>query len=138
MNQNYSEYILQMLRQRNGLEYDDTSRDEELQELHPMDALNACLEWEGISGYTSWILNVIKETFKVKLVNDFENMSKQDFVQGLGNIFAAQDNMDDVVAMRMDDKEQVTVHFIGGGTHRANCSMDSKRATIKDILRQAF
>lgn len=42
-------------------------------------------------------------------------MSKQDFVQGLGNIFAAQDYMDDIVAMQMDDKEQVTVYFRGGG-----------------------
>lgn len=65
-------------------------------------------------------------------------MSKQDFVQGLGNIFAAQDQMQHIVAMRMDDKEQVTVYFRGGGTHKANCAMDSKTATIRDIFKQAL
>ena len=138
MNHNYPEHIMETLRQRIGLEEDDTSRDEELQMLTPEEALNECLEWEGIDGYTSWILNVIRDTFKVKLVKDFQYMSKQDFVQGLGNIFAAQDYMDGVTGMRMDEHEQVTVYFVGGGTHKANCAMDSKRATISDILKQAF
>lgn len=138
MNHNYPEHIMETLRQRIGLEEDDTSRDEELQMLTPQEALNECLEWEGIDGYTSWILNVIRDTFKVKLVKDFQDMSKQDFVQGLGNIFAAQDYMDGVTGMRMDEHEQVTVYFVDGGTHKANCAMDSKRATISDILKQAL
>lgn len=138
MNHNYPEHIMETLRQRIGLEEDDKSQDEELQMLTPQEALSECLEWEGIHGYTSWILNVIRDTFKVKLVNDFQDMSKQDFVQGLGNIFAAQDRMQDIVAMRMDEKEQVTVYFMGGGTHIANCAMDSKTATIRDIFKQAL
>lgn len=138
MNHNYPEHIMETLRQRIGLEEDDKSQDEELQMLTPQEALSECLEWEGIHGYTSWILNVIRDTFKVKLVNDFQDMSKQDFVQGLGNIFAAQDRMEDIIAMRMDDKEQVTVYFRGGGTHRANCAMDNKTATIRDIFKQAL
>lgn len=138
MNHNYPEHIMETLRQRIGLEDDDKSRDEELQMLTPQEALSECLEWEGIHGYTSWILNVIRDTFKVKLVNDFQDMSKQDFVQGLGNIFAAQDRMQDIIAMRMDEKEQVTVYFRGGGTHKANCAMDSKTATIRDIFKQAL
>ena len=138
MNHNYPEHIMETLRQRIGLEEDDTSRDEELQMLTPQEALNECLEWEGIDGYTSWILNVIRDTFKVKLVKDFQDMSKQDFVQGLGNIFYAQNDMDGVTGMRMDEHEQVTVYFVGGGTHKANCAMDSKRAVISDILKQAF
>lgn len=138
MNHNYPEHIMETLRQRIGLEDDDKSRDEELQMLTPQEALSECLEWEGIHGYTSWILNVIRDTFKVKLVNDFQDMSKQDFVQGLGNIFAAQDCMRDIIAMRMDEKEQVTVYFRGGGTHKANCAMDSKTATIRDIFKQAL
>lgn len=138
MNHNYPEHIMQTLRKRINLEEDDTSRDEELQMLTPQEALSECLEWEGIHGYTSWILNVIRDTFKVKLVRDFQDMSKQDFVQGLGNIFAAQDRMEDIVGMRMDDKEQVTVYFRGGGTHKANCAMDSKTATIRDIFKQAL
>lgn len=138
MNHNYPEHIMETLRKRIGLEDDDKSRDEELQMLTPQEALSECLEWEGIHGYTSWILNVIRDTFKVKLVRDFQDMSKQDFVQGLGNIFAAQNQMQDIVAMRMDDKEQVTVYFRGGGTHKANCAMDSMTATIRDIFKQAL
>lgn len=60
MNHNYPEHIMETLRQRIGLEEDDTSRDEELQMLTPQEALNECLEWEGIDGYTSWILNVTR------------------------------------------------------------------------------
>lgn len=138
MNHNYPEHIMKTLRKSIDLEEDDTSRDEELQMLTPQEALSECLEWEGIHGYTSWILNVIRDTFKVKLINDFQDMSKQDFVQGLGNIFAAQNRMEDIVAMRMDEHEQVTVYFRGGGTHKANCAMDSKTATIKDIFKQAL
>ena len=138
MNHNYPEHIMEILRQRFGLEEDDTIRDEELQTLTPLEALDHCLSWEGIDGYTSWILNVIRDTFRVKLVSDFQDMSKQDFVQGLGNIFAAQNDMDDIVAMQMDEEEQVTVCFRGGGTKKANCAMESKRATIQDIFKQAF
>lgn len=138
MNQNYPEYILRYLRQRHDMEEDDTSRDDEFQQLSPKEALEECLEWEGICGYTSWILILIKDIYKIKLEEDFYTMSKADFVQGLGNLFAAQDYMDDIVAMQMDDKEQVTVYFRGGSTKKANCAMDSKRATIQDIFKQAF
>lgn len=138
MNQNYPDNIMEILRQRVGLDEDDTSRDDELQTLTPVEALDECLSWEGIEGYTYWILDVIRDTFKVKLKNDFQNMSRQDFVQGLGTIFSAQDHMEDVTGMRMDENDQVTVYFRGGHTHHANCAMDSKRAIISDILKQAF
>lgn len=138
MNQNYPEYILRYLRERQDMEEDDTSRDEEFQQLGPREVLEECLEWEGICRYTSWILDLIKDIYKIKLEEDFDRMSKADFVQGLGNLFAAQGDMDGVRAMRMDEHEQVTVYFIGGGTHIANCAMDSKRATISDIIKQAF
>lgn len=138
MNQNYPTYILEILRQRNGLEEDDTSRDEEFQELPPEVALNDVLEWEGLIGYTYSILEWILDIYKIKLA-PYHGMEqpKQEFVQGLGNIFRAQ-GMDEVVAMRMDENEVVTVHFQGGGTHTAHCEMDSKRATISDIIKQAF
>ena len=138
MNQNYPDNIMEILRQRVGLDEDDTSRDDELQTLTPVEALDECLSWEGIEEYTDWILDVIRDTFKVKLNNDLQDMSKQDFVQGLGNILSAQNNMDGVTSMRMDEHEQVTVYFVGGGTKKANCAMDSKRATIQDIFKQAF
>ena len=40
MNHNYPEHIMETLRQRIGLEEDDTSRDKELQMLTPQEALN--------------------------------------------------------------------------------------------------
>lgn len=138
MNQNYPEYILRYLRQRHDMEEDDTSRDDEFQQLSPKEALEECLEWEGIFGYTSWILILIKDIYKIKLEEDFYTMSKADFVQGLGNLFAAQDDMDEVRAMRMDENELVTVTFRGGGTKKANVAMDSRKAIISDIIKQAL
>lgn len=137
MNQNYPENILSKLREYYGLEDDDTHMDQELQELSPSEAFEKVMDFEGIIGYSGLVLRWIEDIYKVRLDYSVYRQSKQDFVQGLGNIFNAQD-MDDVVAMRMDEDEVVTVFFSGGGTHAANVLMDSKRATISDILKQAF
>ncbi len=137
MYQNYPEHIINRLKDREDMEYDDKSKDEYFQNLSPKTVLNELLEWEGICGYTNMILELIKDIYKVQLNLDYDELSKADFVQGLGNIFAAQ-GIDDVSAMRMDDHEQVTVYFVGGGTERANCGMDSKKATIYDIIKQAL
>ena len=137
MYQNYPEHIINRLKDREDMEYEDKSKDEYFQNLPPIIVLRELLAWEGICGYTNMILELIKDIYKVQLKQDYDELSKDDFVQGLGNIFAAQ-RIDDVSAMRMDDHEQVTVYFVGGGTKRANCTGDSKRATISDILKQAF
>lgn len=137
MYQNYPEHIINRLKDREDMEYEDKSKDEYFQNLSPKTVLNELLEWEGIFGYTNMILELIKDIYKVQLKQDYDELSKSDFVQGLGNIFAAQ-GIDDVCAMRMDDHEQVTVYFVGGGTKKANCAMDSKRATIYDIIKQAL
>lgn len=138
MNQNYPEYIMRKLREWEGLNEDNTTHDELLQEMSPESALAKVLEYEGIIGYHDSILQWIEDIYKIKLNPYAEKQSRQDFVQGLGNIFRAQERMDGVVAMRMDDRDQVTVFFEGGGSHHANCAMDSKRAIIEDILKQAF
>lgn len=138
MNQNYPEYIIQRLKDRRDIDYSDKTRDEEFQNMSPREVFEDILEWEGICGYTSLILTWIEDIYKVKLDQNYYRFSKQDFVQGLGNIFAAQDNMAEITAMRMDEDDQVTVFFEGGGTHHANCAMDSKIATIYDIIRQAL
>lgn len=138
MNQNYPEYIIRKLREFNGLDEEDLSRDEEFQQLPPEEVLDQVLSFEGIIGYSYGILHWIQSIFKVKLHPLGDNQSRQDFVQGLGNIFRGQDHMDEVVAMRMDEHDMVTVFFEGGGTHHANCAMDSKRAIISDIIKQAF
>lgn len=137
MNQNYNESVLKSLRDIEDLDINDTSRDEEFQELEPREVFDKILRYEGFIGYTSWILMLIQEVYKVQLETGPE-ISRQDFVQGLGNIFAAQYRMDGVKAMRMDDRDQVTVYFEGGGTHHANCAMDSKVGIMYDIIKQAL
>ena len=62
MNNNYPEHILRVLRKRNDLEEDDTSRDEEFQNMAPARVLRECLEWEGIIGYGSWLMARIVPT----------------------------------------------------------------------------
>lgn len=137
MNQNYPEYILSKLREHYGLADDDTHMDQELQELSPAEAFEKVMEFEGIIGFSSLILSWIEDIYKIRLDYSVYRQSRQDFVQGLGNIFKAQD-MDEVIAMRMDEYDQVTVFFSGGGTHTANCAMDGRRAIISDIIKQAF
>lgn len=138
MNHNYPENILEVLRERNELEEDDTSMDEYFQTISPDEVFDEILEWEGIIGYTHEILSWIQDIYKVRLNNQLHEQSRQEFVQGLGTIFSAQDHMGDVTGMRMDENDQVTVHFRGGFTHHANCIMDSKIAIISDILKQAL
>ena len=138
MKQNYDEYIMEKIREASGMECDDTSRDYELERLSPEEVFEMILEYEGIIGYANRILGWIQDVFKVKLNPYGGGQSRQDFVQGMGNIFRAQDYMDDVVAMRMDDSDIVTITFYGGGTHTVNCAMDSKRAILQDITNRGF
>lgn len=138
MNHNYPNYVLKVLRQKFGKSEDDTSMDEYFQTISPDEVFDEILEWEGILGYTHKILSWIQDIYKVRLNNQLHEQSRQEFVQGLGTIFSAQDHMGDVTGMRMDENDQVTVYFRGGHTHHANCAMDSKIAIISDILKQAL
>lgn len=135
MNQNYNEAVLKSLRNIEDMDINDTSRDEEFQYMTPREVLDTILRYEGIIGYTSWILELIKNIYKVQL-DEGPSISRQDFVQGLGNFFATQDQMAGITAMRMDENDQVTIFYKGGSTKQANCAMDSKRAIIWDILKQ--
>ena len=67
MNQNYPEYILKKLRIFNGLEEEDTSRDEEFQELPPEEAFDQVMKFDGIIGYRYTMLRWIKDIFGVDL-----------------------------------------------------------------------
>ena len=138
MNHNYPNYVLKVLRQKFGKSEDDTSMDEYFQTISPDEVFNEILEWEGFLGYTHKILSWIQDIYKVRLNNQLHEQGRQEFVQGLGTIFSAQDHMGDVTGMRMDENDQVTVYFRGGFTHHANCIMDSKIAIISDILKQAL
>ena len=59
----YPEYIMRMLRQRLGLEPNDTSRDEELSLMTPSDAFEEVLEWNGLIGFSSTIKAWIEDTY---------------------------------------------------------------------------
>lgn len=64
---NYPEYIMKKLRQRLGLEEDDTSRDTEINMYSPNEAFEGVLEWEGILGYAFYIKMWIEDIYKIDL-----------------------------------------------------------------------
>lgn len=59
----YSDAIMIRLRQRKGLEPDDTSQDDDIMSLSKEEVFSEILEWEGIIGYGTMILSWIKEIF---------------------------------------------------------------------------
>lgn len=141
MNNNYPEHILRVLRERNDLEEDDTSMDEEFQNMAPARVLKECLEWEGISGYGSWLMARIYDIYGIHLdgfncVVDKEDKAK--FVRGFGNFMRHNTGMrTEIMGMEMDEHEIVTIHYEGGGTHKANIHSDSELAALRDILKNA-
>lgn len=69
----YPEYILRYLRQRQGLEENDTSMDDGLNAMPPKNAFRDVLEWHGmIGGWDSLIIGWIKDIYGV----DLEDASK--------------------------------------------------------------
>ena len=110
MNQNYPEYILQRLKDRRDMDYEDKTRDDEFQNLSPREVLEELLEWEGICGYTARILTWIEDVYKIKLDQNYYHFSKENFVRGMANIVSAQyDNRP--VAIRVDEDDEVYVLF---------------------------
>lgn len=67
---NYPENILMRIREHECMNYHDTSRDEEFQQMSPVDVLDIVLGWEGIINYTSTILSWIEDIFNIKLTED--------------------------------------------------------------------
>lgn len=59
----YSDAIMMRLRQRKGLEPDDTSQDDDIMSLSKEEVFSEILKWEGIIGYDTMILSWIKEIF---------------------------------------------------------------------------
>lgn len=54
-----SSYVMEMLRLRRGMEGDDESHDEQLQDFPPMKALEECCAWKfGYSDWASWLVDV--------------------------------------------------------------------------------
>lgn len=67
MIEKYNEVIMRNLRERLDLEPDDTSKDKKIMSMDKRKVFDEYLEWEGISGWTSTILSVIEDIFKVEL-----------------------------------------------------------------------
>ena len=61
--------IMEDLRQRRGLEEDDTSEDQEILEMSGYEFLDEWLKWNGIINYTDDIINVIKVAFGIELMD---------------------------------------------------------------------
>ena len=142
-NYNYPEYILKVLRQREGMEEDDKSRDEEFQTLDPEYVFAECLEWEGLIHFETKIHCLIEGVYGIALRPDapaYNEQTREEFVRGIGNLFRAFPYHDScgVKTMKMDENELVTVTFKGGGTKKANVAMDSRNAIISDIIKQAL
>ncbi len=57
----YSKYIYQCARQKMGLEAFDDSRDAEIDSMSLYEILDNVLGWEGIRGYTSTIVEIVKQ-----------------------------------------------------------------------------
>lgn len=60
--------IMEDLRQRRGLEEDDTSEDQEILEMSGYEFFDEWLKWQGFIGYTDDFLNVIKVAFGIDLM----------------------------------------------------------------------
>ena len=97
MKYNYPPHIIKILREAEGLDKNDTSRDEEFQETYPETVFETVLQYEGIIGYVFTILSWIEDIFKVKLRVDGEHQPIEEFKQGLQNILEAQNLPDDAV-----------------------------------------
>ena len=60
--------IMKDLRQRRGLEEDDTSEDQEILKMSGYEFFSEWLRWQGIYGYEDSILNAIKVAFGIDLM----------------------------------------------------------------------
>lgn len=67
MENKYPEYIMQKLRQRRGLEEDDTREDSDINTLSPGEAFDEVCNWEGLINYGSTIKGWINDIYGVRI-----------------------------------------------------------------------
>ena len=63
----YPEHIMEILRQRLGLDEDDTSRDDEINIYTPSEAFEEVCNWEGLLGYADTIKEWIEDIYGIDL-----------------------------------------------------------------------
>lgn len=61
----YSNYIYNNVRQNLGLEWNDTSRDSEIDAMSPDEVLDRFWQWEGIIGYTHTIISSVFDVYGI-------------------------------------------------------------------------
>lgn len=59
----YSQYIMEDVRRNLGLEYDDESRDEDINNMEPDEVFERFLTWQGIMGYSSHIIHAVRDIY---------------------------------------------------------------------------
>ena len=67
----YPENIMRAVRENLGLEFYDTSRDEEIECMSKNEVFNSVCEWEGFINYSDTIIRWIKQIYGVDL-NEME------------------------------------------------------------------
>ena len=65
--QHVPDYIMENLRERRGLDCMDISQDEEILKMDGWEFLDEWLNWQGIIGYTSDIIEVVGLAFGIDL-----------------------------------------------------------------------
>jgi hypothetical protein len=63
----YDDYIMQDLRQRKGLDKNNSSHDESIMEMSRYEALNEVCDWNGLIGYGSTIKDWIESIYGINL-----------------------------------------------------------------------
>lgn len=63
----YPEYILEYLRQREGLDDDDTSMGEEFNEMDKDEVLDEALNWLGLIGCGGTIRGLVEDIYDIVL-----------------------------------------------------------------------
>ena len=111
-NYNYSDYIMERLRHQHGWDEDNTEDDDILQSYSPETVFTHMLEYEGIFGYSHYILQLIEDIFKVRLLTDYNHsQDADDFMQGMVNIMKANRIENNFILFTRDDPEGKTLLF---------------------------
>lgn len=63
----YPENIMRMVRGNLDLDFDDTSRDGEIESMSKNEVLESVCSWEGLIGYNHTIIGWIKDIYGVDL-----------------------------------------------------------------------
>lgn len=63
MNNRYSEHIMWKIRCNLGLDGNDSSRDNEINQMSPAEALESVCNWEGLINYASTIRSWINDIY---------------------------------------------------------------------------